>query len=359
MDKKDHSQSLIAILNAMEDGIYIVNNQYIIEFMNKAMVDDFGEGVGKKCHEVIGKKEEQCSWCLAPDVFEKGKTLHRERYIPSVNKTYNILEVPIRNLDGSMSKLSLYRDITESKEKDTRLKETEQDYERLFEHVGSGVYISSKEGKFINVNRALVEMLEYDSKEELLNIDLTTDLYVRPEDRTVFMNLIEKEGRVIDYEVKFKKKDGTTIPVLLTSHVRYDPKGNVVGYEGINVDLSHRKKMEKDLKHAHNFLNNIIQNSPNAVMASDLNGTMILWNKGAEQILGYNASDVIDKMNITEVYPPGVAKQVMEMMRSSHYGDPGELRHYPVIFSIKTGTSSKAIFPHPLFMTKPEKNLRR
>lgn len=227
--------------------------------------------------------------------------------------------------------------MTESKEKETRLRETEQDYERLFEHVGSGVYISSKEGKFINVNQALVDMLGYDSKEDLLKIDLSKDLYVRPEDRTRFMQLIEKEGRVIDYEVNFKRKDGTTIPVLLTSHVRYDPDGNVVGYEGINVDLSHRKQMEKELKSAHNFLNNIIQNSPNAVMAGDLNGKMILWNRGAEKLLGYSADEVIGKMDINQVYPPGIAKQVMRMMRSSQYGDPGELKHYPIMFQHKNG----------------------
>ncbi len=337
MERKDHSQSLTAVLNAMEDGIYIVNNQYTIEFMNKAMVDDFGEGVGRKCYEVIGKQDGVCSWCMADDVFKKEKTLHREYYIPSANKTYNIIEVPIRNLNGSTSKLSLFRDMTESKEKETRLRETEQDYERLFEHVGSGVYISSKEGKFINVNQALVDMLGYDSKEDLLKIDLSKDLYVRPEDRTRFMQLIEKEGRVIDYEVNFKRKDGTTIPVLLTSHVRYDPDGNVVGYEGINVDLSHRKQMEKELKSAHNFLNNIIQNSPNAVMAGDLNGKMILWNRGAEKLLGYSADEVIGKMDINQVYPPGIAKQVMRMMRSSQYGDPGELKHYPIMFQHKNG----------------------
>ncbi|MFO7964982.1 MAG: PAS domain S-box protein [Desulfobacterales bacterium] len=332
MKKKDHSQSLPYILNAMEDGIYIINDQYIIEFMNKVMMDEFGKGVGKKCYQIIGKRDTKCSWCMAEDIFKKEKTLHRENYLSSVKKTYNIIEVPIRNFDGSKSKLSLFRDITEDKEKESRLKESEQDYERLFEHVGSGVYISSKEGKFINVNRALVDMLGYDTKEELLQIDISKDLYLHPEDRLNFMRLIEKEGRVVDYEVNFKRKTGDTIPVLLTSHVRYDMEGNIAGYEGIVVDLSHRKKMEKDLKSARDFLNNIIHNSPNAVMASDLNGNIILWNRGAEQIFGYRIEEVTGKMTFSQVFPPGIGKQMMQMMRSSQYGAPGELKQYPIVF---------------------------
>jgi PAS domain-containing protein len=97
---------------------------------------------------------------------------------------------------------------------------------------------------------------------------------------------------VVDYEVDFRKKDGTPITVLLTAHVRYDPKGNVLGYEGICVDQSQRKKMEQELKKAHDFLNNIIQSSPNAIMATDVKGNLIIWNQGAEETLGYPAAEV-------------------------------------------------------------------
>ena len=335
--KNKSSQSLKVILDAMQDGIYIINSQFTIEFMNKVMIDEFGDGVGKKCFEVIGEQNEICPWCSADQVFHEGKTIHREHHNPVNGKIYNVIDLPIQNIDGTMSKLGLFRDITRRKAQESKLREREQDYKRLFEHVGSGVYISSKEGKFIDVNKALMDMLGYDSKEELLNIDLSTDLYLKPEDRKKFQAMIEKEGRVIDYEVAFKRKDGSTIPVLLTSHVRYDPQGNIIGYEGINVDLSQRKQMEKDLREAHHFLNNIIENSPNAVMSSDLKGTLILWNKGAERILGYKSEEIIGKMDIRNIYPPGMAQEVMKMMRGSEYGEPGIIRYYPVIFKQKSG----------------------
>jgi PAS domain S-box-containing protein len=118
----------------------------------------------------------------------------------------------------------------------------------LFEHVACGVFISSKEGKFLDANQALLEMLGYQSKEEFLQIDIATDLYLMPDERKSFMELIEQNGHVIDYEVFFKRKDGKPIPVLLTGHVRYDKNGNILGYEGLNVDQSRRKQMEKELE---------------------------------------------------------------------------------------------------------------
>jgi two-component system NtrC family sensor kinase len=175
-------------------------------------------------------------------------------------------------------------------------------------------------------------MLGYASKEEFLKIDITEDLYLRASDRRKFQEMIERDGRVIDYEVEFKRKDGTPVPVLLTSHVRRDPQGTVLGYEGIIADQSHRKKMEKELREAHHFLNMIIHNSPNAIMATNMKGDIILWNRSAEETLGYSAADVIGRMNIRAIYPEGTAREVMKMMRSPEYGGVGRLHSYPMVY---------------------------
>jgi PAS domain S-box-containing protein len=125
--------------------------------------------------------------------------------------------------------------------------------------------------------------------------------------------------------------------VMHTSRARYDQEGNVVGYEGINVDLSQRKQMERQLKEAHDFLNKLIMSSPNAIMATDMKGNIIVWNKAAEEILGYAAEEVIEKMNIRQIYPEGVARQVMKMMRSPEYGGAGRLRSYPIVHVRRDG----------------------
>lgn len=216
------------------------------------------------------------------------------------------------------------------------LRAFQEDFKMLFENIPTGVFISSKEGKFLNANQALLDMLGY-KKQEFLDIDITKDLYVRPEDRAKFREMIERDGHVTDYEVEFKRKDGSTIPILLTAHARYDSQGNVVGYEGLNVDLTQRKLMEKELQEAYDFMNKIIQSSPNAIMATDLKGNIMLWNRAAEETLGYSALEVIGKMNIDKIYPEGMARKVMQMLRSSEYGNVGRLRSYPMVYVRRDG----------------------
>ena len=333
---KNDLRQIIDIFDLLADGVCLVNKNLTIEYMNSVMVKDFCDGVGEKCYEILENRPDICSRCQATSVFN-GETLRRQMYNRSANKFYDIVEVPFENEDGTISKLSIYRDVSAKKRQDERLKASEEQYRNLFEHVGCGVFISSKEGKFLDANHALQQMLGYPSREELLKIDLPNDLYLRPEDRFEFVETIEREGHVINREVEFKKKDGTPIPVLLTGHVRYDSKGKVVGYEGINVDQTQTKQMEREIRKANDFLNNIIHNSANAIMAADMTGTIILWNQAAEEILGYKTNDVVGKLNITQVYPEGMAKKVMGKLREGNVRRKGRLKFYPVVLLKKDG----------------------
>ena len=149
--------------------------------------------------------------------------------------------------------------------------------------------------------------------------------------------MMERDGRVIDYEVEFKRQDGSTIPILLTGHARYDQQGNIIGYEGLNVDLTQRKLMEKELREAYDFMNKIVQSSPNAITATDMQGNILIWNQGAEETLGYKASEVIGKMNIRKIYPEGIARRVMQMLRSDESGGVGRLISYPMVYVRRDG----------------------
>jgi two-component system, NtrC family, sensor kinase len=243
---KVHPQ-LVAVLDALEDGIIIIQPDLVVEFMNQAMVRLFGPGQGRKCHRVIYRRGQVCPWCKAEEVFKHQETLLQERYLPFLDRIFNISELPLDGENGHISKLSIYRDITRAKKHEEKLKASQQDYRSLFEHVACGVFISSKEGKFLNANQALVSMLGYDNKDDFLKVDIAKDLYLNSGDRQRFQELIEQDGHVVNHEVYFKHKSGRPIPVLQTGHVRYDKKGNVVGYEGLNVDQSQRKQMEKEL----------------------------------------------------------------------------------------------------------------
>ena len=327
---------ITSIFEAMVDGVYIVDEDFNMEYMNNVMIKHFGQAIGRKCYQIIYGMGEACPWCKAKEVFA-GETIRWEHYIPNLDQVYDFIEFPLKNSDGTVSKVSIYRDIALRTKSEEKVRASEKDYKRLFENVRCGLYVSSKEGKFLNANKALLDMLGYGSKEEFLKIDIARDLYLNPEDRRKFQEMIEQDGYVIDYEVDFKRKDGSPIPVLHTSHVRYNQHGKVLGYEGINVDQSQRKQMEKELREAHDFLDKIIQSSPNAIMATDMKGNIIIWNRAAEEFLGYRAEEVIGKMNISKIYPGGMAKEVMKMMRSPEYGGVGKCRSYPMVHVRRDG----------------------
>jgi two-component system NtrC family sensor kinase len=332
----DKALSLVEILNAMEDGIYITRADHTVEFMNQTMIEQFGPGVGKKCYEMVNDSEVMCPWCQAKEVFEKGSSVQSEIYIPRQDKTYRIIEVPIKNLDGSVSKLNIYRDITKRKDQELKLRASEQDYKRLFENVAAGVYVSSKEGRFLNANQTMLDMLGYPNKEDFLKILIQKDLYVRPEDRIAFQQMIEDHGQVVNYAVDFKRKDGSKLPVLLTAHTLRDHAGQVVGYEGICVDQTQITQMEQKLREAHDFLNNIIQSSPNAIIGADMQGKVIICNKGMEETLGYSADELLGQ-DVRRLYGDNMAYEVMRMMRSPEISGRGKLRAYPITFMHKGG----------------------
>jgi len=333
----DHTPKLLDALDVFEDGIYIINDDYTVEYMNKFMKELFGDGVGKKCHEVLTGTLKPCDWCKYDEVFIKNETHHSEVHIESVDKIFALSEMPVTNRDGTRSKLSIYRDITYRVWQEEKLKSSRESYQRLFTHVGCGVFISSKKGRFLDVNPALLKILGYKDKDEFLMLDLARDVYLSPEDRRIYRGIIEKKGSVVDYEVKWRRRDGHILHILLTSHVRYGVNGEILGYEGIVVDQTRRKEHEEDLKKAHDFLDKIISCSPNAIMAMDMMGVIILWNQGAEEIFGFDSGQVVGKMSIQQIFSNKMGQKVMELMRDESSGGRGKLNSYPLNFTKENG----------------------
>jgi two-component system NtrC family sensor kinase len=167
-------------------------------------------------------------------------------------------------------------------------------------------------------------MLGYPTKEEFLSINIAQDLYLNPEDRKILQNRIEKEGYVKDMEVEFKKKNGERITVLLTGHSIKNERGEIVGYQGINLDITERKKIENELRETNEFFMNLIESSVDGIIAADMKGNIFVFNKGAEALTGYTAKEVIGKIHITQIYPGGVAKEIMKKLRSPEYGGLGK-----------------------------------
>ena len=127
------------------------------------------------------------------------------------------------------------------------LKESEERYRSLFDNVPVGLYRTTPEGKILNANSALVQMLGYEDRDSLLAAD-ARDSYVDLSFREQWRSAVESEGLLIGYQKPLKRKDGRVIWVEENSKAFRDDQGRVLYYEGSFQDITARKRAEEALR---------------------------------------------------------------------------------------------------------------
>lgn len=149
--------------------------------------------------------------------------------------------------DGEVTVLN---DVTVRRRAEKALKESEGKYRNIFENAVEGIFQTTPEGRFINVNPAFSLMHGYESPREMTaNInDITHQLYVNPEDRIRFMNILDKKGVVEAFEVQLYKKGGGKIWVLLKARAVQDSEGTTLYYEGMAENITGRKLFEEEVR---------------------------------------------------------------------------------------------------------------
>jgi PAS domain S-box-containing protein len=123
----------------------------------------------------------------------------------------------------------------------------EKKYSTLFSESEDAVFISTPEGRFIDINPAGAKMLGYSSVDEVLKADIEKAFYLNPEDRIKYQKVMKSKGRVKDYELVIKKKDGKKIYISETSTAVKNANGEIVAYQGIMRDETYRQQLEQQL----------------------------------------------------------------------------------------------------------------
>ena len=103
------------VLDSMEDGVCIINQDYSVEYINPSLQAQFGNVEGKKCYQYLNDVQSICSYCNIKEVIASGRTIRREQMSGKTGRTHEISHSPLMNADGSISILAVFHDITERK----------------------------------------------------------------------------------------------------------------------------------------------------------------------------------------------------------------------------------------------------
>ncbi len=215
--------------------------------------------------------------------------------------------------------------------------ETERRYRKIFASSHQGYFLSTREGRFLEVNDALLSILGYSSKQEMLKLKLPDDLYVNPQDREVLQLRLEKQGFVKDFKVNFKRKDGSKITILLTANIYKSIDGEILGYEGFNIPLMSTiipirykilnfllKPIHRMIARRNNFLSvarisEMVANQYEKVEELSEGNYTSVW-KGRD-VLGFEEGDLVIKISKSEAINPRLILEA-KVLRSLA-GHPG------------------------------------
>jgi PAS domain S-box-containing protein len=186
---------------------------------------------------------------------------------------------------------ALARDVTEEREKERRFTE-------LFETLQEGVYFSTPEGKLLDANPALIQMLGCASRDELLSLDLSI-LNVDPaqgsESGSVLGRNADDRGSERSRELTLRRKDGTTGIFLDRSRAVWDGAGRIIRYQGTLVEVTERRKMEKALRQQEEFQRYLLESFPDLILVTDLEGRYSFVSSRIRDLLGRTPADMVGK----------------------------------------------------------------
>jgi PAS domain S-box-containing protein len=181
----------------------------------------------------------------------------------------------------------LGRDVTEQHEKELRFTE-------LFETLQEGAYFSTPEGRLLDANPALVSILGYATKEEILALE-AVQLNFDPAEPPVLGRAADDRGGVRAREISLRKKDGSAAVFLESSRAVWDDAGKLIRYQGTLVDVTERRKLERQVAQQEAFRRRLLESFPDLILVVDLEERYTFVSSRAQDLLGCPPEDLLGK----------------------------------------------------------------
>ncbi|MDD5677776.1 MAG: PAS domain S-box protein [Kiritimatiellae bacterium] len=249
----ESEQKYRSMMEAISDLVYICSPDCRVEYMNPAMIRKVGrDAVGEPCHRVFFDLTQVCPWCVMKQV-QKGQSVHHEITNPRDGRIYRAASMPITHAGDTVSEMVILTDITEQRQAELALKESEGRYRRLVESTTDYIYtvkVENARAASTSHGPACVAVTGYTSAEYDANPNLWFNM-VCEEDRKLVLDQADRllKGETIQpLEHRIMHKNGKIRWLRNTPVPHHDSTGRLVSYDGLVSDITDRKLGELQIK---------------------------------------------------------------------------------------------------------------
>jgi PAS domain S-box-containing protein len=210
----------------------------------------------------------------------------------------------IRDKEGNPVKIAgTLRDITDRKLAEKKLRLSEEKYRTIFETMLDAYYEASLDGKVIDISPAIeiISKGQY-TRDELIGKPMD-EIYYDFADRDSFFTEINKYGKVIDYELALKNKDGSAVPVSISSGLIRDKKGHPVKIAGTMRDITERKQTQEALIKNKIRLQQMAEQSGTVIWEIDRTGMYTYVSPISKQVWDYSPEELVGKKHFYDLHP--------------------------------------------------------
>jgi PAS domain S-box-containing protein len=197
--------------------------------------------------------------------------------------------------DDDTRTIHVLKDITDRREAERR-------YRELFDSIQEGLFFATPDGRFLDVNDAMVRMLGYTSREELLRSDVSPHLYPAPTARERFMHALAERGVLRNYEETLRRKDGTLLHTLQNITAVRDPQGRIAQIRGLMLDVTEQRTFQSQLQRERDFNQKILNTTQSMILVLDTAGLISYANRRCYEA-GYREDELIGHRLLDWVEP--------------------------------------------------------
>jgi PAS domain S-box-containing protein len=280
-----------------------------------------------------------CPFCRdTQQAREEYAAASRDRiFLVSTSRTPGLTDDDIRTIH-------VLKDITDRREAERR-------YRELFDSIQEGLFFATPDGRFLDVNDAMVRMLGYASREELLRAEVGSHLYPAAAARERFLSKLEEFGVLRNYEETLRRKDGTMLHTLQNITAVRDAQGRIAQVRGLMLDVTEQRTFQSQLQRERDFNQKILNTTQSMILVLDTAGLISYANRRCYE-MGYQESDLIGH-RLVDWIEAGQRKDFEDALDTTAHGQQVE----NIELRVRRSDSSMGHFSISLSPMRDESNI--